>query len=180
MTFLIQFIRIRRGAQVVIRTATVEAEDSRGALARATSLIGSSRWPVNTDAVRVMDDGGRTLLDWSMPAHDRRPGASSPHVAAEAQMERATLPASRSLPHNLVRAADPADADHPHLELGHAISYAEDGLPATWKGGYEIVAKGEPDADEAQYTIRSADEKHDRIVQAHELREDLGARTRGR
>jgi hypothetical protein len=83
MTFLIQFVRIRRGARVVIRTVSVEAEDSRAALAWATGLLGTRRWPMNTDALRVMDDGGRTLLDWSMPAIDRQPVASSPRVAAE-------------------------------------------------------------------------------------------------
>jgi hypothetical protein len=29
-------------------------------------------WPTPTDALRVMDDGGRTLLDWTLPAATSR------------------------------------------------------------------------------------------------------------
>jgi hypothetical protein len=179
MTFLIQFVRTRRGARVVIRTVRVEAEDSRAALSYITDGMGTSRWPVNTDAVRVMDDGGRTLLDWSVPAPDHQPSVPSPNVAAEARIAKTTSLAGRSLPDDPATAVDPAHADHPGLEVGQAISYAEDGSPEIWKGGYEIVAGSESNAGEAQYTIRSADDSHDRIVKAHELREDLGARTRG-
>jgi hypothetical protein len=68
---------------------------------------------------------------------------------------------------------------HPHLELGQAISYAENGKPETWQGGYEIINTPDLAAGETQYTIRNADETHDRIVNEHELREDLGSRTRG-
>jgi hypothetical protein len=173
MTFLLQFIRIRHGVRVVTRTVTVEARDSNAALARATSWIATSHlWPVNTDALRLMDDGGRTLLDWSMPA------ASSPHVIAEAPIHgRAS--ASQSLPSVLTREVDPAHTDHSHLAVGQAISYAQDGRPEIWMGGYQIVAEAEPIDGEAQYTIRNADETHDRVVSEHELREDLGARTRG-
>jgi len=59
--------------------------------------------------------------------------------------------------------------------VGQAVSYAEDGQPETWKGGYEIVRLDEP-----QYAVRSANQSYDRIVHEHELREDLGARVRGR
>jgi hypothetical protein len=70
--------------------------------------------------------------------------------------------------------------DHPHLEVGQATSFAEDGKPESWRGGYQIVNASDVAAGEAQSTIRSADETHDRIVKEHELRDDLGAHTRGR
>lgn len=179
MTFLIQFVRIRRGARVVIRTVTVDAEDSHAALARAISCIGTRRWPVNTDALRVMNDGGRTLLDWNMPASDAQPSPSSPPVRAIAKLTGAISQASPSHPGTWTRVAGPTPTEEARLAVGQAISYAEDGPSEIWRGGYEIVSEGEPNAGEAQYTIRSAEETHDRVVQAHELREDLGARTRG-
>jgi hypothetical protein len=61
--------------------------------------------------------------------------------------------------------------------VGQAVSYAEDGQPMTWSGGYEIVRLDDP-RDEPRYAIRSADQSYDRIVYEHELREDLGARGR--
>jgi hypothetical protein len=180
MTFIIQFIRTRRGARVVIRTISLEASDSSAALAHTTSLIGSSRWPANTDAVRVMDDAGRTLLDWSMPVPDRHTAAPSPCPAEDGRIESSTSPASRSPASGPTRVVDPPRVEHPRLEVGQAISYAEDGLPQIWKGGYEIAAEADRDAGETQYAIRSVGETRDRIVKSHELREDLSARTRGR
>lgn len=181
MTFLVQFSRIRRGAREVIRTVTVAAGDSSAALARARSCIGTSRlWPVKTDALRVMDDGGRTLLDWDVPARDAQPSPSSPNLIARTRFQSGALPASQSPPDDPTRAVAAAPTDHTHLEVGQAISYAEDGQPEIWKGGYQIIGETEPNAAEATYTIRSADETHDRVVKEHELREDLGARTRGR
>ena len=177
MTFLVQFVR---GARVVIRTAPVEAEDARTALSRAVSCIGTSRWPVNSEAVRVMDDGGRTLLDWSMPPSPRQ--SSSVASGREAQSNFDVSPRLLSSPRSVEGLGAVGYAAHtndPHLAVGHAISYAEDGQPQDWKGGFQITAELEPCAGEAQYTIRSADEMSDRVVHAHELREDLGARTRG-
>ena len=72
----------------------------------------------------------------------------------------------------------PASGEH-LVAVGQAVSYAEDGQPETWKGGYEIVRLDDP-RDEPQYAVRSADQSYDRIVHEHELREDLGARGRGR
>ena len=63
--------------------------------------------------------------------------------------------------------------------VGQAVSYAEDGQPEIWKGGYEIVRLDDPHHG-PRYAIRSADQSYDRIVHEHELREDLGARGRGR
>ncbi len=67
MSFLVQFIRFRRGTPEVIRTLSVAAEDAQDALTRARSVIGTASWPSQTEALRVMDSGGRTLLDWKMP-----------------------------------------------------------------------------------------------------------------
>jgi hypothetical protein len=69
--------------------------------------------------------------------------------------------------------------DSHRFAVGQAVSYAEDGQPEIWKGGYEIVRLDDA-CDEPQYAIRNADQSYDRIVHEHELREDLGARARGR
>lgn len=65
-------------------------------------------------------------------------------------------------------------------DVGQQVSYAEDGEPHVWNGGYEIVRFHPPGQDEPQYAIRSADQSYDRIVFEHELCEDLGARVRAR
>jgi hypothetical protein len=69
---------------------------------------------------------------------------------------------------------------HHRFDIGQQVSYAEDGKPHVWRGGYDIVRLHPPGKDEPQYAIRSADQSYDRIVFEHELREDLGARVRGR
>ncbi|WP_147023032.1 hypothetical protein [Microvirga aerophila] len=83
MRFLIQFKRFRRGVPEVIGTVPITAVDGAAALAFARSLAEMRHWPTWTDALRVMDDGGRTLFDWTLPAataqpvtykHARRPG----------------------------------------------------------------------------------------------------------
>jgi hypothetical protein len=68
MSFLVQFIRFRRGTPEIIRTLPVAAENAQGALERARGVIGTASWPPQTEALRVMDGGGRTLLDWKMLA----------------------------------------------------------------------------------------------------------------
>ena len=73
MTFVVQFKRFRRGVPEVIRTLPVAAIDGAAALAYAKSLIGTRHWPGQTDALRVMDDRGRTLLDWTVPAAIAQP-----------------------------------------------------------------------------------------------------------
>ena len=78
MTFLIQFKRFRRGVPEVIGTLPIAAADGAAALAFARSLAGMRRWPSRTDALRVMDDGGRTLLDWTVPVATAQPVTSSP------------------------------------------------------------------------------------------------------
>ncbi len=67
MSFLVQFIRFKRGTPEVLRTLPIAAEDAQGALQRAKSVIGTASCPPQTEALRVMDSGGRTLLDWKMP-----------------------------------------------------------------------------------------------------------------
>ena len=67
MTFMVQFIRLRRGVPEVVRTLHLAATDEATALAQSKSLVGTASWPTRTDALRVMDDGGRTLLNWVVP-----------------------------------------------------------------------------------------------------------------
>ena len=77
MTFLIQFKRFRRGVPEIIGTQPIAAADGAAALAFARSPAGMRRWPSRTDALRVMDDGGRTLLDWTVSLATAQPVTSS-------------------------------------------------------------------------------------------------------
>lgn len=67
MAFLVQFKRLRRGVPQVIRTLPFDSPDQAAALADAKGLAGTRHWPVLTDALRVMDEGGHTLLEWTVP-----------------------------------------------------------------------------------------------------------------
>jgi hypothetical protein len=67
VTFLVQFLRIRRGVPEVVLTLCIDGTDGPAALARAKGLLGTRSWPSRTDALRVMDDGGRTVIDWLLP-----------------------------------------------------------------------------------------------------------------
>src|SRR5688500_16899665 len=78
MKFLVQFKRFRRGVPEVIGTLPIAATDGAAAMAFARSLAGKRRWPARTDALRVMDDGGRTLLDWTVPVAAAQPLTPSP------------------------------------------------------------------------------------------------------
>jgi hypothetical protein len=84
VTFVVQFKRIRRGVPEVIRTLLITASDGAAALAYAKSLVGTRHWPGQTDALRVMDDRGRTLLDWTVPA-----AIAQPRTVAAAAMRSA-------------------------------------------------------------------------------------------
>jgi hypothetical protein len=64
MIFTFQFVRFRRGVPEVIGERRCDAPDQTAALARARRLVGTSDWPATAEAVRVLDDGGRTLSDW--------------------------------------------------------------------------------------------------------------------
>ena len=66
------------------------------------------------------------------------------------------------------------------FEIGQPVSYTEDAKPHISRGGFEIVGLGDPGTHEPNYMIRSADDASDRLVEEHELQEDLGARMRGR
>ena len=179
MKFLAQFKKYRRGVPDVIGTLPIVATDGAAALGLAQSLAGMSRWPPRTDALRIMDESGRTLFDWTVPAAIAQPVTYSPTPVP-------TRPAGkepRRAP--LMTAEQPEESpttrptDRHRFAVGQAVSYAEDGQPEIWKGGYEIVRLDDA-CDEPQYAIRNADQSYDRIVHEHELREDLGARARGR
>ena len=77
VTFLVQFMRFRRGVPEVIRTLSFATVDGAAALTFARSLAGTRHWPARTSALRVMDDGGRTLLDWTVPATSPQPDTNS-------------------------------------------------------------------------------------------------------
>ena len=178
MTFLVQFKRLRRGVPEVVRTTSFAAVDGAAALAHAKSLAGTRHWPVRTDAVRVMDDGGRTLLEWTVPPDAVR--LSTP-VLGPARAE----PTNDELqPGPPIATDDPEERpstpalDRHAFAVGQPVSYAEDSRSDIWKGGYEIVRLDDP-LHEPRYAIRNADQSYDRIVHEHELREDLGARSRG-
>lgn len=96
MTFLIQFIRFRRGVPEAIRTLPVEAPDGHAALALIRSRVGSGTWPMNTEALHVMDDGGRTVLQWMVPTPAVQQ-APSPEPAQGAQNECEPLPVGRPI-----------------------------------------------------------------------------------
>jgi hypothetical protein len=179
MKFLVQFKKYRRGVPEVFATLPIAAINGAAALALVQSLTGKRRWPPRTDALRLMDDGGRTLIDWIIPAASAQPVTLSPTPVP-------TKPAGkepRSVPLLMAEQPEKSATTRPtgrhRFAVGQAVSYAEDGQPEIWKGGYEIVRLDDP-RNEPQYAIRSADQSYDRIVHEHELREDLGARARGR
>lgn len=179
MKFLVQFKKYRRGVPEVIATLPIAAADGAAALALVQSLAGKRRWPTRTDALRLMDDGGRTLLDWTVPAASAQPVTSSPSRVSTKPAGKVPRPAPLMMPEQPEESATTRPTGRHRFAVGQAVSYAEDGQPEIWKGGYEIVRLDDP-RNEPQYAIRSADQSYDRIVHEHELREDLGARARGR
>src|SRR5829696_4754370 len=94
VTFLVQFKRFRRGVPEVIRTLSLSTIDGAAALAFTKSLAGTRHWPPRTDALRVMDDGGRTLLDWTVPA-----AIAHTSPAAEAMQSAAAMLPGRQISH---------------------------------------------------------------------------------
>jgi hypothetical protein len=177
MTFLVQFIQFRRGVPEVSRTLQLAANDALAALARAKGRVGAGAWPRRIDALRVMDDGGRTLIDWAVPAV---PLATAEPILAQARPPKRPLAEPRTNTPDLPADKRTALRRRAHLfAVGQAVAYAEDGKPEAWRGDYEIVELHRLGADEPQYAIRNADQSYDRVVREHELREDLGARVRG-
>jgi hypothetical protein len=144
MTFLVQFFRFRRGVPEVIRTLNLAAQNAEAALAGAKRVVAGSG-PSRTEAIRVMDDGGRTLIDWRIPLGTAQPIPQRRHRFA----------------------------------AGQSIAYTEDGTRDDPRGGFEIVGLSDPGIHEPAYVIRTAEESSNRLVQEHELQEDLGARVRG-
>jgi hypothetical protein len=179
MRFLVQFKRFRRGVPEVIGTLPIAAADGAGALAFARSLAGMRRWPSRTDALRVMDGGGRTLLDWTVPVATAQPGTYSPTSVPAKPAGKEPRPAPLMRHEQPEESSSTPTLGQHRFAVGQAVSYAEDGQPEIWKGGYEIVRLDDPHHG-PRYAIRSADQSYDRIVHEHELREDLGARGRGR
>jgi hypothetical protein len=122
VTFLVQFIRFRRGVPEVVRTLRVVAPDGSVALAWAKKLVGTSFWPTRTEALRGMDDGGRTLIDWIVPDAAAQSYPSFP------------LPSPREPTDEAPRPISLADADeqpinpaalgvrHHHFDVGQPIS----------------------------------------------------------
>jgi len=77
VTFLVQFKRFRRGVPEVIRTLSLSTIDGAAAMTFARSLAGTRHWPPRTNALRIMDDSGRTLLDWTVPVAASQPDTNS-------------------------------------------------------------------------------------------------------
>jgi hypothetical protein len=179
MKFLVQFKKYRRGVSEVIGTLPIAVTDSAAALGFAQSPAGMRRWPPRTDALRVMDEEGRTLLDWTVPATTTQPVTNSPTPVPTKAAVKEPRPAPLMTAEQPEESPTTRSLGRHRFAVGQAVSYAEDGQLEIWKGGYEIVRLDDP-RDEPQYAIRSADQSYDRIVHEHELREDLGARTRGR
>ena len=98
MTFVVQFKRFRRGVPEVIRTLPVATFDGAAALAYAKSLVGTRHWPVQTDVLRVMDDCGRTLLDWTVPAAIAQPSVAAAALRSAAAMVPGRQTSDRTRP----------------------------------------------------------------------------------
>ncbi len=180
MAFIIQFLKFRRGVPEVVHTLRCAAADESAALASAQRLVGTRVWPMRTDALRVMDDGGRTLINWMVPVTAAQPTTPVRRPVGE-RIVADSRPASPLRVERADRREETTAAPRRRhrFDVGQPVSYAEDGKPEIWKGGYEIVMLCDSSACEPQYAIRSADQSYDRIVREHELCEDLGARVRG-
>jgi hypothetical protein len=174
MSFLVQFLRSRRGVPEVVRTLHLPAATAAGALNIAKTRVGAASWPMRITALRVMDDGGRTLIEWLVPKEAPLPTVDTVSMAAQHRMAVTTTSPAR-LP---LAKVDTERPDHQSFEIGQAVTYATDAQPDIWRGGFDIMGRSRSD-DTQRYRIRSADEKSDRNVRERNLREDLGARTRG-
>ena len=67
MSMMVQFLRFRRGVPEVVSTRTYPGTDEHAALDRAVALRGGRAWPFQTEAIRILGDNGRTLLQVLMP-----------------------------------------------------------------------------------------------------------------
>ena len=173
---LLQFLRLRRGVLEVVHTVVFEGEAS-ATLAEGARLVAGGRWPDRADSLRAIDQWGRTLMRWDLAVKADRPTAA---LLARGANRAAPAPPIVPLPfRDRLKGGVPLHGIH-HFDIGQPVSYADDGQPDTWKGGYEIIELTAPMDHEPQYVIRNASEPYNLVVQQHELREDLGARLRGR
>jgi hypothetical protein len=172
---LIQFLRLKRGVSEVILTVEFEG-DASAVLAEGARLVRRGRWPAQADGLRAVDQYGRILMSWDVPAEAYQPASTISSLASQQGISEERMVAA--VPNSAAGEVLPAGASH--FDVGRPVSYADDSEPSTWKGGYEIIELPVPADDERQYVIRNANESYNLVVQEHELREDLGARLRGR
>jgi hypothetical protein len=173
---LMQFLRLKWGVSEVVHTIDFEG-DGAAALAEGARLVGRGRWPARADGLRAVDQCGRTLMRWELAVDADQPSAALPATASKrGTADEPILPPP--LRDYLTGGVLP-DGLH-HFDVGQPVSYADDGEPDIWKGGYEIIGRPASVDHEPHYVFRSADESYNLVVQEHELREDLGARVRGR
>jgi hypothetical protein len=66
MQFLVQFVRFRRGVPEVIRTTSLSARDAEAVPGTLGKMSGTANWPAMTEAIRVLDEGGNTLMQWRL------------------------------------------------------------------------------------------------------------------
>ena len=71
MTFLVQFIRFRRGVPEVVRTLPIAAADGIAALEHVKGRVGTGSWPMNADALRVMGDARCSIGSCPFPPGSR-------------------------------------------------------------------------------------------------------------
>jgi len=172
---LMQFLRLRRGVSEVVHTVDFEG-DASAVLAEGARLVRRGHWPARADGLRAIDHCGRTLMRWELADDADQP---SPALLAPALKRGIAKEPTMPLPlHDHKGRVVPVGSHH--FDMGQPVSYAEDDRPDIWKGGYEIIGLSDPADHEPQYVIRNANDTYNLIVQEHELREDLGARLRGR
>ncbi len=66
MKFLVQFVGFRRGVPEVIGATPLSAPVPETVQSTVKRLPGTAHWPFGTEAVRVLDEGGRTLAQWRL------------------------------------------------------------------------------------------------------------------
>ena len=142
---LLQFLRLRRGVFEVVHTVDFEG-DTSAVLAEGARLVGRGRWPGRADGLRAVDQCGRTLMRWELGVDADQPSAALVVTASKPRMAeepRLPLPARDYLKGGVLAGG------LNHFDVGQPVSYADDGEPDIWKGGYEIIELSIPaDHDE--------------------------------
>jgi len=173
---LMQFLRLRRGVLEVVHTIDFDGHAS-AVLAEGTRLLRRGRWPARADTLRAIDQCGRTLKTWQITPDADQPSSALPAAALDrGAVEEPAMPGPLR---DHLKGEVLSRGSH-HFDVGQPVSYADDDEPDIWKGGYEIIQLPVPTDHEPQYVIRNANDTYNLVVQEHELREDLGARLRGR